>query len=233
MSESDRRESEIVRSWIENADAWTRAVREGRIPSRVASTDRAILEAVRRHARGRVLDAGCGEGWLARALAADGFEVVGIDASEELITRARELGGATFSTLAFEDIIAAPKAAGGPYGVIVLNFALLGERVAPLITALGSRLRPDGRLIVQTVHPWSVVGDGAYRDGWRVETFDEFGSEFPAPMPWFFRTMEGWFAEIANAGLVVDRLEEPLHPDTSRPLSLLLTVRRGTRQSRG
>jgi hypothetical protein len=109
---------------------------------------------------------------------------------------------------------------------------LLGERVAPLLAALESRVRPEGRLILQTVHPWSTVGEAAYRDGWRVETFDTFGGEFPAPMPWFFRTMEGWLAEIATAGLIVDRLAEPLHPDTSRPLSLLLTVRRGARQSR-
>jgi 2-polyprenyl-3-methyl-5-hydroxy-6-metoxy-1,4-benzoquinol methylase len=232
MSESDHRESEIVQSWSANANAWTRAVREGRIPSRVASTDQAILDAVRRRTRGRVLDAGCGEGWLARALETEGFEVVGIDATEELITRARELGGGVFSTLAFEDIIAAPKAAGGPYEVIVLNFALLGERVAPLLSALGSRLRPDGRLILQTVHPWSGVGEAAYRDGWRVETFDAFGGEFPAPMPWFFRTMEGWLAEISTGGLIVDRLEEPVHPDTGLPASLLLTMRRGARQSR-
>lgn len=232
MSETDRRESEIVRSWSANADAWARAVREGRIPSRVAGTDRAILDGVLRHGPGRVLDAGCGEGWLARALPTEGWEVVGIDASEELITRARQLGGGTFSTLAFEDIIAAPKAAGGPYEVIVLNFALFGERVAPLLAALDSRLCPEGRLILQTVHPWSAVGDAPYRDGWRVETFDSFGGEFPAPMPWFFRTMEGWLAEIAKGGLVVDRLEEPLHPDTGRPLSLLLTVCRGARQPR-
>jgi len=232
VSESDRHESEIVRSWRANAHAWTRAVREGRIPSRVAGTDRAILDGVLRNGPGRVLDAGCGEGWLARALPTEGWEVVGIDASEELIARARELGGGTFSALAFEDIIAVPKAAGGPYEVIVLNFALLGERVAPLLAALASRLCPEGRLIVQTVHPWSAVGDAPYRDGWRVETFDAFGGEFPAPMPWFFRTMEGWLAEIAKAGLVVERLEEPLDQDTGRPLSLMLTLSRGPRASR-
>jgi 2-polyprenyl-3-methyl-5-hydroxy-6-metoxy-1,4-benzoquinol methylase len=215
-----------MQSWTANADAWTRAVREGRIPSRVAGTDRAILEAVRRCARGHVLDTGCGEGWLSRALAAEGWDPTGIDASEALIARARTLGGGRFDVIAYDDVVREPAVAGGPYEVIVLNFALLGERVAPLLGALATRLGNDGRLIVQTVHPWSAAGDAPYRDGWRVETFDALGGQFPATMPWYFRTIEGWIAEISKAGLIVDRLEEPLHPETARPLSLVLTLRR-------
>jgi 2-polyprenyl-3-methyl-5-hydroxy-6-metoxy-1,4-benzoquinol methylase len=226
VADSDDRESTIVRSWSANADAWTRAVREGRIPSRVAGTDRAILDAVRRHGRGRVLDAGCGEGWLARALAGEGWDVTGIDASEELIVRARALGGARYEIIAYDEVVREPAVAGGPYEVIVLNFALLGERIAPLLGALASRLGDDGRLIIQTVHPWGTAGDAPYRDGWRVETFDALGGQFPAPMPWYFRTMEGWLDELATAGLIVARLEEPLHPETARPISLVLTLRR-------
>ena len=222
-------DAEIIASWDHNADAWAKAVRDQRIPSRVAGTDRAIRDAVRRLSRGRVLDAGCGEGWLARALGADGYDVTGIDASEELIARARELGGGHFSAITFEGIIADDAVAAGPWDAIVLNFALFGERIAPLLAALGARLSAQGVIIVQTVHPWTVVGDQPYRDGWRVETFDAFGGDFAAPMPWFFRTLESWVREIGEAGLIVQRLEEPVHPDTGRQLSLLLTLTRGAR----
>ena len=46
-------------------------------------------------------------------------------------------------------------------------------------------------------------------------------------MPWYFRTMAGWHAALAHAGLRLERVEEPLHPDTRRPLSLLLVAGSG------
>ena len=55
------RERHILASWHANADAWTRAVRERAIPSRVAVTDNAIVAAVRVCAPRTVLDVGCGE----------------------------------------------------------------------------------------------------------------------------------------------------------------------------
>ncbi len=227
MSERDR---EIIASWELNADAWASAVGEQRIASRTAGTDQAILDAVRRQPPGRVLDAGCGEGWLVRALGAHGYQVTGIDASEGLIDRARARGGGTFSVITFDEVIADPTLVPGPYDVIVLNFALLGERIAPLISALGGRLAPSGVMIIQTVHPWVAGGDLPYRDGWRMETFDAFGGAFPVPMPWFFRTLESWLRETADAGIPLERLEEPRHRDDGRPLSLLLTLSRPNRR---
>jgi 2-polyprenyl-3-methyl-5-hydroxy-6-metoxy-1,4-benzoquinol methylase len=213
----------IAASWVANADAWTNAVRERRIPSREAGTDRAIVDAVLRRPPGRVLDVGCGEGWLARALAPKGYAVVGVDASAPLIDRARELGGGEFHVLTYESLTGEPRLAGGPYDIIVLNFALLSEGIAPLLTALAARLAESGVVLIQTVHPWSAAGDQPYADGWRLEAFDAFAAPFPATMPWYFRTLESWFAEIAAAGLRIAHLAEPRHAETTRPLSLVLT----------
>ena len=225
---TDPRQDAIVTSWIANADAWTDAVRERRIPSRVAGTDRAIVDAVMQQPPGRVLDVGCGEGWLSRSLTAPGYSVVGIDASAPLIDRARELGGGEFHVLSYASLIADPTLSGGLYDIIVLNFALLSDDVAPLLRALMSRLTPRGVVLIQTVHPWVACGDQPYVDEWRVETFDAFGGTFPAPMPWYFRTLATWFAQIASAGLGVARVVEPRHPETARPLSLVLTCQRAS-----
>jgi hypothetical protein len=43
-------------------------------------------------------------------------------------------------------------------------------------------------------------------------------------MPWYFRTTGSWLAAARAAQLVVDRLEEPIHPESRKPLSLLLEL---------
>jgi hypothetical protein len=43
-------------------------------------------------------------------------------------------------------------------------------------------------------------------------------------MPWYFRTTGSWIAAAREARLVVDRFEETIHPQTRKPLSLLLEL---------
>ena len=213
----NERESLIERSWRVNADAWTRAVREQRIASRKAGTDAAIVEAVAGSGARRVADLGCGEGWLSRALAARGCEVVGIDASPELIAAARELGGARFESIAYADLDAR---ALGRFDAAVFNFALLGDDLRTPLAAARSLLADNGRLFIQTVHPWLACGDAPYADGWRIETFDAFGGEFREPMPWYFRTLQSWSDALRAAGFAIDAIVEPAAD--GKPLSLLM-----------
>ena len=198
-------------------------MRGGAIASRRAGTDAAILDALAPLRSGLVLDVGCGEGWLARALAGRGHRVVGVDASAPLIERARELGGGEFRVLAYDALAAEPVLAGpGPYDAVVCNFSLLGEELAPLLRALRGLLGDGAPLLIQTLHPFTAYGEAPYRDGWREETFAGFGGAFGAPMPWYFRTVGSWLRLLAEAGLRAEAIEEPTDPATGRPLSLLL-----------
>ncbi|MEW5305968.1 MAG: hypothetical protein WDW36_008476 [Sanguina aurantia] len=83
------RDSEIIDAWHANAAPWTVAVRAGDIASRRLVTDAAIIDAVLARAPRTVLDVGCGEGWLARALACRDIDVTGIDVVQALIDQAR------------------------------------------------------------------------------------------------------------------------------------------------
>lgn len=225
-------------SWDTNAAAWTEAVRSGAIASRRLATDAAVIEAALTRRPASALDVGCGEGWLVRVLAARGVRTVGVDGSEGLVAAARaypteprpaHVPPPVFETMTYEALAAGARPPGAPFGVVVCNFALLGDDLAPLLRALRGLLAPDGALVVQTVHPWSV--DGPYTDGWRTETFAGFPVPFPEPMPWFFRTLASWSGVLRAAGFVVERIEEPVHPDTLRPLSLLVTAVSGVRMS--
>ncbi|TRX75868.1 class I SAM-dependent methyltransferase [Pseudomonas mangiferae] len=213
----------LLSSWQHNAGAWTRAVREQRIESRRLATDAAILAAVRERRPARVLDMGCGEGWLCRALAEAGIDALGVDGAPALVDAARAAGG-RFETVAYADWPAQPRRFG-LFDAIVCNFALLDAAPGALLAALGDALAPGGALLIQTVHPWAAAGEEGYRDGWRLERFAAFGEGF-APMPWYFRTLESWFVLLNAAGLRLETVREPRHPDSGHPLSLLLVARR-------
>lgn len=214
----------MLRSWERNAAAWTEAVRERRIASRRAGTDAAIVGAVLDASPASVIDVGCGEGWLARALSSRGCRVTGIDASKPLIEAARQLGGATFETIAYADIARHREPIGAPFDVAVCNFSLLEAEITPVLSALRDVLAPRGKLIVQTVHPWIAAGEHAYIDGWRTETFASFGEGFVEAMPWYFRTLSSWLDAIGEAEFRIERIGEPIDAASGRPLSLLIVA---------
>ncbi|MEJ2346961.1 MAG: methyltransferase domain-containing protein [Gammaproteobacteria bacterium] len=216
-------DSTLIDSWYRNAEAWGAAVRGARIPSRIRVTDRAIVDAVLSCRPRTVLDAGCGEGWLCRALAARGIRTTGIDAVPGLIEQARQ-GGGEFHCLSYEDLAAGRLA--GRFGTLVGNFSLLGdESVQALFRAAPDRLEPNGSLVVQTLHPVVACGDRPYRDGWRKGSWDGCGGGFADPPPWYFRTLGGWSGLFADAGFALVEILEPLDPDTGKPASIIFVAR--------
>ncbi|HET6431043.1 class I SAM-dependent methyltransferase [Dyella sp.] len=216
-------EQAIVEAWHRNAAPWTRAVRQGVIESRRRVTDAAIVDAVLARRPGHVIDLGCGEGWLMRALAERGVGVLGVDAVPELVASAAGIAGCRAITCDYAAVAAGALEARAD--VVVCNFSLIGgDSVDALLRAIPTLLHPRGALLIQTLHPWSACGEAPYRDGWREGSWAGCGDGFAAPAPWYFRTMGGWMASFAQARLQLAELAEPLHPDTGRPTSVLFTL---------
>ncbi|MFI0354913.1 class I SAM-dependent methyltransferase [Actinomadura sp. 9N407] len=160
--------------WEANADYWVKIIRERRDRYRTELTDKAVLDAIGPCEGLRILDAGCGEGYLARRLAAMGADVVGIDAAQGLIDAARSApatpdgaGGAAGS---------GDPAAGDPVSGGTVSFARASVDAMPVeddgfdlvvcnhlfshlrdpsdaIREFGRVLKSGGRLVILTLHP--------------------------------------------------------------------------------
>jgi SAM-dependent methyltransferase len=221
MSIDPLSDAKILDSWHTNATPWTAAVREQRIESRKLVTDRAIVDAVMARQPDSVLDIGCGEGWLTRALVGRGVkQAIGVDAIPALIDQARAAGGGEFRVASYEDI--AMGALELTVDVAVANFALIGkDAVDALILTAPTLLRPGGALVIQTLHPVVAGGDLPYKDGWRTGSWAGFSSDFSDPAPWYFRTLESWVDLIARSGLRLVEMREPIHPTSNKPASVI------------
>jgi 2-polyprenyl-3-methyl-5-hydroxy-6-metoxy-1,4-benzoquinol methylase len=222
MEDSQNREERILRSWHANAGPWTSAVREGQIESRRLVTDLAVIDAVRELQPARVLDLGCGEGWLTRTLSRLHMQVIGVDAVPELVESARSLGG-EYRLCTYGEIAAGES--GLEADLVVCNFSLIGKDSAEAAFRAAHRILPaGGHFVVQTLHPVAACGDEPYEDGWREGSWTGFGDEFTDPAPWYFRTMDSWVHLFEEHGFRLTETKEPMHPRTENPTSVIFVA---------
>ena len=167
---------------------------------------------------GPVLDAACGTGRHTAYLLAAGREVVGIDASEAMLARARaKLPGAD---LRHGELAALPFDDGAFAGAVcALALSHLAD-IAPAIAELGRILRPGGRLVISDPHPFATGVLGR-----RAGFTDETGARVVIPV---YPHLHGaYVAAFAAAGLVARRLIEPvLSREQARTRPRLRTRRR-------
>ncbi len=220
MSSDNLSDARIVDSWHKNASPWTEAVRENQIESRRLVTNQAIVDAIMSRSPRTVLDIGCGEGWLVRALAERGVRATGVDVVPALVEQATRAGGGEFRVASYEQIAAGELVI--EVDVIVANFALIGkESVEGIIRRAPELLTENGALIIQTLNPVVAGGDLPYEDGWRQGSWAGFSNQFSDPAPWYFRTMESWKRLLADSGFSRVEVREPIHPGTGKPASVI------------
>lgn len=155
-----------------------------------------------------VLDAGCGPGLYAEELLRRGAVVTAFDESEEMVRLARQRLGdeADVRRGSLADPLAWLPDGSQDLAVMALVLHHLDDRVAALKELLRV-LRPGGRLVLSTTHPtsdWLEKGGGYFDVAPVEETWQRDWS-----VRYWRQPLEGWCAEFAAAGFVIERIVEP------------------------
>ncbi|MEX2366015.1 MAG: class I SAM-dependent methyltransferase, partial [Pseudohongiellaceae bacterium] len=217
-------EARILRSWQRNAASWIRAIEQNEIHSRTGVTNAAMVTAILSLKPTGVLDIGCGEGWLCRALHGHGIATCGLDAIPELIASARQSGPQHYEVAAYEDL--KNFRAEPACDVAVCNFSLLGnESVEQVFDSLPALLPSPGHFVIQTLHPDYCLPERPAADGWLPGSWTGFNDGFRDPPPWYYRTVAGWHDLFTRHHLELQETREPAGAD-GLPVSIIFISRR-------
>ena len=193
--------------------------------------DPALLQEVGSVAGLKVLDLGCGNGYLARKLAKQGANVTGVDSSARLIERARARESQSRLGITYHTTDAAHLGMleDDSFDIVVSNMALMDIARADLAIGESSRvLRPQGRFVASLSHPcfdtglssaWLIERVWSTSTVWRkVGRYREPREEW---VPWtiapgqvvetinYHRPLSWYFRILRDAGFAVTAFEEP------------------------
>lgn len=143
-----------------------------------------------------VLDLGCGTGILTNALAERGYDVLGLDASGEMLTKARE----SYPSLRFIQADAADFELEAPVDAVFSNACLHwidSSRQQMMMKCVNRALKPGGQFVFEM---------GGYRCGGMIhdklaEIFAQHGREYV--MPFYFPKIGEYAGLLDDAGLTV------------------------------
>lgn len=241
-------------SYTENANFWVKIIRDRLDRYRSELTDRAVLEAVGRVDGLSILDAGCGEGYLARIFAQGGADAVGIDVCADLIKAAQEL--ATEASLPVNYHVGTVNnlpIRDGQCDVVVCNHLLNDlQDISTPFREFARVTREGGRIVILMLHPCFYGAHAERSISHTYPTPDEYfhlrtieqqfkvaGITSPAKVAMWFRPLEDYVSQLHESGFYITSLSEP-HPSAEqlaadswwhdnfvRPLFMLIVAKKG------
>lgn len=219
-----KKENEIISSWNINAAEWSRIIDQEGIASR-KYTNPAIVDAITAFSPLKILDLGCGEGWLTRELSERNIQVTGADATEALLETAQKKGNQNFYRITYDEIIAGKQIPEAPYNAVVLNFCLYQKNEVPeLLRALQKSLTGKGLVFIQTLHPSFLLSNHlAYEDQWIADSWKGLDGNFVQPHSWYARTFESWINMFRDCKYEIIKIKEVVN-DGKTPVSVIFIL---------
>jgi SAM-dependent methyltransferase len=158
----------------------------------------------------RVLDAGCGAGRNGVWLVEQGGDVVGLDASPEMLRRARTRVPAAALSLA--DLAEPLDLDDDSFDIAIASLVMHYLRDwVPTLRELRRVLRPDGAFVLSTHHPAAALKLSRSGDYFATELVVDRWSlaERDYDVEFWRRPLSEMFRAIAGSGFRIDELSEP------------------------
>ncbi|MCI0415123.1 class I SAM-dependent methyltransferase [bacterium] len=189
---------------------------------------RDLPEIIAEHVQGRkAIDFGCGAGRSTRFLKHLGFDVIGLDISESMLTRARERDPQGDYRLVPDGEVGIIEA--GTFDLILSAFPFDNipslEKKVKLFRSLKDLLKPDGRIVNLVsspevyVHEWTSFSTKDFPENKKARCGDRvhvvmLDVEDRRPVEDIFWTDEGYREVYDQAGLKVINSHRPLGKET-------------------
>ena len=216
-----RKDIADVDSYDERAEAYVGLLREGTLGQLMSRLARRLLHLSGDVSGRGVLDAGCGEGHLARLFAGHGANVVGVDVAPRMIEAARSHPDSHHGDITFleADLTRGLPAYREHFALVVANMLLdsVADHIGLLRTA-SEVLKPEGRFLLSLNNPCSAVNRGKLENYFtsgsigRVFGLERVGFE----APYYHRTFEDLVTAFRTSGFLLCTLED-VGPDSRDP----------------
>jgi 2-polyprenyl-3-methyl-5-hydroxy-6-metoxy-1,4-benzoquinol methylase len=159
----------------------------------------------------KLLDAGCGDGYLARVLAARGAQVTGIDLSPQLIQIARGKDSDGDIDYRVADLSQPLPNDAGLFDAVASYLVLNDVRdYQGFITTLAAVLKPGGRLVLAINNPYGAVIRRHVPDYFSSGAMSPYLGLWEAGIKvyYYHRTLEDYLDAFLGAGLCLAKLAD-------------------------
>lgn len=209
------------KEWEANAPFWISIIREELDPFRAHVTHRAILESLPKRKGLKILDAACGEGYLARMIARLKMRVWGIDFSQTLIQAAHEEEDTRPLNIRYAARDMRETNLPSSFFDIVVSHHGINELENPgqALKEFARVLKKRGRIVLLFLHPcfdFPITLDGktVSQHYFRKEKVERprylvWGRESPEPYFYLHLPLSEWALIIREAGFDLKDIREP------------------------
>ena len=221
----------VGKAWDRGADMWYSRHTDFGDLNRQYVIDPALLRILGRVEGKRILDAGCGNGYLCRLLSKKGAEMVGADVSKRAIEIAEDIEKNESMNIEYHvgSVCNLSMCSDGEFDAVVSNLVLQDlQDIDKAVAELHRVLKPDGKFVFSIMHPcfssapvhgWvrKPVDSDRKEDRlyWRVDRyFDRSIEEWTyfdlPPIYSFHRPLSDYMKILMKNGFAITDFEEPV-----------------------
>ena len=219
------KKKDLIKPWDINAEQRHQQLLSGKDISFSKILVPNVLELLRKvssHKTLRVLDIGCGTGVLAKEIAKNVREVIGIDPSQKSIEIAsiynKEVDNVIFECASIEEFAIKHKSV---VEIAIANMTLHSIKdISAALDSIYFCLKPNGVFIFSIPHPcFYLEHKGSFKEldyqynrpsSYKIAfTISNIQTPLPSPTPFFHRPLQDYFNSVTYAGFIIDKILEP------------------------